>query len=128
MQDPRYTALKRKIERAFQAFRKRVTGAQASDKELRMLRPLLARVQDRPGIFFETINDLIREGRNAYRDRLNLYQAAGRDIRQFEQILQGITGETPTEASPERPPTKTPINRGGDLDNQINALLDTLGG
>jgi len=84
LQDPKYTALKKKIERSFQAFRNRVTGAQASDKELERLRPLIASLKDRPEVFFATIDDLSREAGVVAKDRLDVYKRAGRDISGFE--------------------------------------------
>jgi hypothetical protein len=78
--DPKYTAIKRKLERAFQQYRKVITGAQASDKELRMLRPLIAALSDRPEVFFSTINDIISENDRMLSDRLTTMEAAGRDV------------------------------------------------
>ena len=88
-EDPKYTAVKRDIEQAFQQFRKTTTGAQASDKELRMLRPLVASLTDKPEVFFETINNRIQNIEFNYNDRLNLYKAAGRSTDNFEGILEG---------------------------------------
>lgn len=87
-QDPRYTSVKRDIELAFQAFRKRVTGAQASDRELRMLRPLLASLTDRPQVFFETIRTALENTEIAFEDRVDIYARAGRDVSQFENFFQ----------------------------------------
>ena len=86
-QDPKYTAVKKDIELAFQAFRKRVTGAQASDRELKMLRPLIASLKDRPEVFFEIVNNAIENDEIAFNDRLDLYKKAGRDISQFEGLF-----------------------------------------
>jgi hypothetical protein len=105
MQDPKYTALKKKVERAFQAFRNRVTGAQASDKELEKLRPLIASLKDRPGTFFATINDLSRESSVVAKDRLDVYDRAGRDISGFEGYFDENMSEPQT--------TKTAPSSGG---------------
>jgi len=86
--DPRYTAVKRDIELAFQHFRKRVTGAQASDRELRMLRPLLADLRDRPEVFFATINNAKQNIERAFEDRMNIYQRVGRDTSRFQGFFQ----------------------------------------
>lgn len=86
-QDPRYTAVKRDIELAFQAFRKRVTGAQASDRELKMLRPIIASFKDRPEVFFQTVQNSIENTEIAFNDRLDVYRAAGRDTTQFENFF-----------------------------------------
>lgn len=86
--DPRYTAVKRDIELAFQHFRKRVTGAQASDRELRMLRPLLADLRDRPEVFFATINNALQNVEIAFNDRMDIYQRAGRNISKFQNFFQ----------------------------------------
>src|SRR3990167_2206612 len=84
---PKYTALKKKIERAFQAFRSRVTGAQAATSELKLLRPLIASLKDRPEVFFQTIKDLQFEANRAGETRLDIYRRAGRDISQFQGLF-----------------------------------------
>jgi len=98
--DPKYTAIKRDIEIAFQAFRIRVTGAQASDKELKTLRPLLAGMKDRPEVFFATIGNQMENAEIAFKDRMDIYERAGRDISRFEDFFQ--TGEVKTESQSER--------------------------
>src|SRR3990167_3443335 len=97
MQDPKYTALKKKIERAFQAFRSRVTGAQAATSELKLLRPLIASLKDRPEVFFQTIKDLQFEENRAGETRLDIYRRAGRDISQFQGLFN-IDETIPTSA------------------------------
>jgi hypothetical protein len=89
--DPRYTALKSKLERAFQKYRKIVTGAQASDRELKMLRPLIASFKQRPQVFFTVAQDIMNEYDRQYNDRLALYEAVGRDISK----LKGLTSTKP---------------------------------
>lgn len=87
-QDPKYTALKTKIERSFQKFRKIVTGAQASYQELKLLRPLMESLQQRPGVFFAITNDLVNEGNRMAENRLNTMQSAGRDVSELRQQLE----------------------------------------
>lgn len=78
--DPKYTALKGKMERAFQKFRKVVTGAQASYQELQNLRPLIASFKDRPGVFFENLNTLEDETNRMVNNRISTYEALGRNV------------------------------------------------
>jgi len=121
--DPRFTAIKRDIELAFQSFRKRVTGAQASDRELKLLRPLLATLKDRPGVFFATIDNALANIEDSFNDRLDIYQRAGRDVSKFQNFFgeQG-PGVTPGQSG-------QPSAQGVDanLSAQINQMLDQLG-
>jgi len=87
LKDPAYTSLKRSIELAFSAFRKRVTGAQAGEKELQLLREIVPSLQDRPGVFFDTIRTLIDGSTNEMKSSLELYKAFGRDTTQLEKYL-----------------------------------------
>jgi hypothetical protein len=91
--DPRYTSIKRKLERAFQQYRKVITGAQASDKELRMIRPLISSFSDRPQIFFSSINDIINENNRMIRDRLITMEASGRDVTKLKKIFKPSIGK-----------------------------------
>ena len=85
--DPKYSALKSKIERMFQLYRIIVTGAQASDKELRALRPLIISMTQRPGVFFATANDLVSEATRNADTRLQLMESAGRDTSKIQEML-----------------------------------------
>ncbi len=86
--DPKYIGLKSKLERAFQLYRKAITGAQASDRELKMLRPLIATFKTRPEIFSAVAQDLISESGRLYSRRLSLYKGAGRDTRKLEGMIE----------------------------------------
>ena len=92
--EPKYTALKQKLERAFQQYRKIITGAQASDKELKTLRPLIASFTDRPENFFENINSLIDENDRLFQTRLSTAGAAGRDTARFQELIDQRVGKT----------------------------------
>jgi hypothetical protein len=81
-----FAAFKSAVNRAFQSYRKLVTGAQASDKELARLEPNLPKVTDRPDIFIEKAQQLINEY-----DRLkNLYledlKRGGYDISAYSNV------------------------------------------
>lgn len=88
MKDPAYTSLKRSIELAFSAFRKRVTGAQAGEKELVLLREIMPSLRDRPGVFFDAIRSLVEGSTNEMRESLELYKAFGRDTSNLEKYLE----------------------------------------
>lgn len=96
--DPKYTMLKAKLERAFQKYRKVVTGAQASNKELVMLRPLIATFSQRPGVFFSVANDLISESDRVFNDRVNLMESAGRDVSKIKEFQKNKQVAQPTKA------------------------------
>jgi len=83
--NPKFNALKQKLERAFQKFRKVITGAQASDKELRTLRPLIASLTSTPEAFFNIANDLISETNRSVDTRLGLMSDIGRDVTKIKE-------------------------------------------
>jgi hypothetical protein len=89
-QDPKYTALKREIETTFQAFRKRVTGAQAGEKELVYLRNIMPSLKDNPKVFFATINNLMDGSKQAFNDKIDMYQRFGRDTSKFKDYFDEI--------------------------------------
>jgi len=97
-QDPRYAALRASIEQAFQAFRLRVTGAQASDKELARLRPVLPSLKDRPKVFWARIDALDNQAQESWDSRVNLYKRFGRDTSQIEGYLGGGRTAVPKTA------------------------------
>lgn len=91
--DPKYSALKSKIERMFQQYRIVITGAQASDKELKSLRPLIISMTQRPGVFFATANDLMNESTRNADTRLQLMESAGRDTSKIREMLNTRKGK-----------------------------------
>ena len=84
--DPKYTALKKKLEIGFQEFRKVVTGAQASARELKMLRPLIASFRDRPEVMMETLIDAVERGDRLFENRVGLLEASGRNVKQLREL------------------------------------------
>lgn len=86
MKDPKYTAAKNKMERLFQSYRKVITGAQASDKELRMLRPLIASFKDRPEVFFANLDSTENEANALLTSRFDMYDAFGRDTTKLREL------------------------------------------
>lgn len=91
--DPKYTAMKAKLERVFQKYRKIVTGAQASYTELKMLRPLIASFTQRPGVFYAVANDMISEGERMVGSRLDLMESVGRDAKKLRGLVEKRTGQ-----------------------------------
>ena len=87
--DPKYTAIKSKLERAFNKYRKIITGAQASQQELSTLRKSFAAFTDRPKVFFENMNTLIDETDRMLSNRFDLYDAVGRDTSKLRKLYQG---------------------------------------
>lgn len=86
MKDPKYTAVKNKMERVFQSYRKVVTGAQASDRELKMLRPLVASFKDRPEVFFANLANMEEEADTLLGSRFDMYDAFGRDTSKLREL------------------------------------------
>lgn len=90
--DPRYLAVARDLEAAFQSFRTRITGAQASDREIQRLREILPKLTDNPRQFFQSIRNLVANSEQDFNDRLDVYRRAGRNTEQFESLLQNRGG------------------------------------
>lgn len=86
--DPKYTGVKQKLERAFNKYRKIITGAQASAQELNTLRQSFARFTDRPEVFFENLNTLESETDRMLNTRFDLYDAVGRDTKKLRGLYQ----------------------------------------
>lgn len=86
--DPKYTAIKSKLERAFNKYRKIITGAQASNQELGTLRKSFAAFTDRPEVFFENLGSLEKETNRMLGTRFDLYDAVGRDTSKLRKLYQ----------------------------------------
>jgi|GEM_PF-4208761 len=97
--DPKYTGVKRKLERFFNNYRKVITGAQASYQELQSLRQAVGDFTDRPAVFFENLSSLEGEVNRMLENRLNVYEAVGRDTSKIRDMFK------PRE-------TATPVNKG----------------
>lgn len=78
--DPKYTAVKRELESAFQAYRKVVTGAQASAAELSYLRNIFPQLTDKPEVFLSTIDNILQRNGRELETRLNTWSDVGRDV------------------------------------------------
>lgn len=98
MKDPKYTAIKRKIEMAFQAMRTRVTGAQASDKELQYLRKIMPVLKDNPAVFYSTIIEMQNANVEEMKTRADVYSKFGRDTTEIQKYLgeQGANIKQPS--------------------------------
>lgn len=90
--DPKYTAMKRKLDRFFNKYRKAITGAQAGFKELEVLQAAIGTFQDRPGVFFENIGEIQKELDKALSTRLDIYDDVGRDTSRMRKRL-GVVSE-----------------------------------
>ena len=86
--DPRLAAVARDIELAFQKFRIRVTGVQASDKEIRMLRQVIAKLTDEPGVFFETVRNFMESANEDFTILLDQKEASNRDVSKFRDLVK----------------------------------------
>jgi len=114
----------------FQKYRIKVTGVQASDKELARLRPLIFNLSQNPEVFLQNADDIIRELDQSASNRIGMLEAGGRDqekIDNFEKFYFGnadpLTGRSPDSQ------TGTNISQGIDQELQdIEAQLQKLGG
>lgn len=91
-QNPRVAALYDKLERAFQKYRIKVTGVQASDKELARLRPLIFNLSQSPEVFLNNADDILQELDQSASNRIGALRAGGRDkkvIGKFEKFYFG---------------------------------------
>lgn len=95
-QDPKYTTVKRKIEQAFQVYRKRVTGAQASNQELGTLRKIVPALKDNPAVLLASIDSLIGDTENAFNSKVDLYEKFGRDTSKLKDMFKGSQGQNVT--------------------------------
>lgn len=99
--DPKYTAVKQKLERAFNKYRKIITGAQASEGELRILRDSFASFTNRPGVFFENLSTLENETNRMIDSRLKLYEAIGRDVSNVRDLYsKGVSTANAEKSKP----------------------------
>lgn len=117
--DPKYTALKSKLERAFQKYRKVITGAQASQKELNMLRPLITSFTQRPGVFFENARTLINENDRMLDTRLALMEGVGRNTTKIRSKIDNIINPVETGSS---------SASSENSDDEYNRYLQIIGG
>lgn len=81
--DKRLSVLLSETEKAFQLYRKETTGAQASDKELQLLRPNLPSITESPAVFFAKVDKTMEGTRRAKNALLNTYAKAGYDVEAF---------------------------------------------
>jgi len=87
--DARLAVLLAEVEKGFQLYRKETTGAQASDKELKMLRPNLPSITESPAVFFGKLDKTIEGTKRAYNSYIDTYSAAGYDIGLLERLEYG---------------------------------------
>ena len=86
--DPRLEGISRDIELAFQAFRKRVTGVQAGERELKYLREIMPSLTDQPKVFFNVIRNFMSRANEDLNVLLNTKEATGRNVDQFRNLLE----------------------------------------
>jgi hypothetical protein len=88
MNEPRYHALAQRIEEAFNAYRKRITGVQAGMQEISWLRSVKPLLSNNPAQFFASLENQIAITETQFNDRVQLYENAGRDVSKFKGILE----------------------------------------
>jgi len=96
--EPAFATAFAEIEKAFQLFRKETTGAQASDKEIKILRPLLPQLKERPDIFFSKLDETIKGTERAKRIYLESLEKGEVDISGFQEEKEVDDGLTDDEA------------------------------
>ena len=95
--DPRLAAVARDVQLAFQKFRTRVTGAQASDKEIERLSKIMVQLKDQPEVFFQTINNFMDNSREDFDVQLSIKESFGRDVKQFRGMLDDLPSTKTTD-------------------------------
>lgn len=85
LKDPKFAGLKAEIDKAFQLYRKETTGAQASDKELQMLKPNLPQASDTAEAFFTKLENTIAGTKRARRYYLESFEKAAYDVSGFQE-------------------------------------------
>ena len=78
------------LEQAFQKYRIRVTGAQASDKEIERLRTLVAGLTDNPGVFFDTIRNTMEGTKDDFNIMLDWKEKTGRDVKKYRTFMDEL--------------------------------------
>ena len=113
MENPKYSAASAMLEQAFQAFRSRVTGAQAGERELEYLRTIIPSLKDKPEVFFEITKSLMDNDKKAFQERLDIYDAAGRNTSEMRKLMK----------------TDNTINSGIDINDEsvIDSFLKSKG-
>ena len=101
--NPKLAALTEKMERAFQKYRIKVTGVQASDKELARLRPLIFNLAQHPEEFVANAEDIIKELDQSVNNRIGIQRVAGRDDKILSDMQNFYTGGSSID---------TPVNTG----------------
>ena len=79
-------AFKLRLDRWFDAYRKDVTGAQASEKELELLRGRVPVITDSPAVIESKIQQLINAGLKERRANLRNFKAAGHWTQGMEEL------------------------------------------
>lgn len=103
--DPKYTAIRRELETAFQAWRKVVTGAQASYQELKYLREAFPQLTDQPEVFKATVKNIMERNGRELETRFNTWSDVGRDVselreryeNEYKPLLEGSSSDAITE-------------------------------
>ena len=75
-------------EKVFQKFRKATTGAQASDRELKMLRPLLPGIWDKGDAWDSKSRRAIEGSKRAFKTRIKIAEKAGYDVSAFKDYFK----------------------------------------
>jgi hypothetical protein len=92
---PEWQEWQAKVDRAFQMYRKIVTGAQASDKEIARLVPLMPTSKDKdPEVYTRKALSVLEEMSKSREIILNVYEGVGFDIGTLRVDAGGITADT----------------------------------
>lgn len=108
--DPRYTAVKRELEAAFSAYRKIITGAQAASQELVYLREIFPSFTDKPEVFLATINAINERNGRELETKLNTWEDAGRDVKNFRERYENEYKPIYLNLSNSNSKTRTSVN------------------
>lgn len=92
--NPRLANLHSKLERAFQKYRIPTTGVQASDKELRVLRPLISNLSQNPEVFLLSAEEIAKELDQSVNNRIGVARSIGRDEERIKKLESFYFGDT----------------------------------
>lgn len=90
IRDPKFGAFKADVGRWFDEYRKQITGAATTDKELRALKENTPNMTDTPALFQKKIENIVLLGKQVKQKRLQNLRRAKYDVTEFN-----------TNASPE---------------------------
>jgi hypothetical protein len=120
--DKEYGRFQMKSKQLFNAYRSAVTGAGASEKEIKMLEESFPTGKETADIYKEKVAAVLEMGRNVLNSRLSVLEASGKDTSK----LKALIGAGPTGQSAGAPPGMSLVTVNGP-NGPVKAYKDANG-